>query len=85
MEFPTQVKLGSTLVSYLEKDRFVFRDQHDASQMQFIDDPDVPELIEFLLHWSASAKQRIRPDLRSDAPPQPHEAGKPNGIKEPGA
>ena len=85
MEFPTQVKLGKTLVSYLEKDRFVFRDQHDASQMQVIDDPDVPVLIQFLHQWSDSAKRRIRLDLRSDSPPEPHESAQPDRVNDRGA
>jgi hypothetical protein len=55
MSYPEQIQIGSTVVRYLGDHRLIFRDAHDATQVQMIDMADVPLLIDFLLQWSEAA------------------------------
>ena len=71
MDYPLQIRLGSMIVRALDEGRFVFRDAQDASQVQMVDNANVPELIQFLYHWSAAAKQKIKLELVSDSAQHP--------------
>ena len=59
MNLPEQVRIGSTIVRFLENNRFVLRDTNDDTQMQIINDEDVPELINFLFQWSKAAQDSL--------------------------
>ena len=71
MDYPLQIKLGSMIVRSLGEGQFVFRDAQDASQVQMVDDAHVPELIQFLYHWSTAAKQKIRVEVVSETSQHP--------------
>ncbi len=60
MEKEAQMRAGCTLVRWLDNGRFSLRDVNNDSQLYFIEDADVPEIIEFLYHWSPGAKARLR-------------------------
>ena len=64
MNFPEQVRIGSTMVRFLGNHRFVLRDVNDNTQVQFIRDDDVPVLIQFLFQWSKAAQTSLRIDTK---------------------
>lgn len=72
MEKEAQVRAGSTLVRWLDNGRFSLRDANNASQLYFVEDADVPEIIEFLHHWSPAAKAKLRLEVIPPANPRPH-------------
>jgi hypothetical protein len=69
-----QIRLGNIVVRDLGNRRFAFRDALDPTQVQMLDDVDVPELITFLYERSESAKKLMRLDYLS-TPAGPHQTG----------
>ena len=71
VETKPEIRIGRTRVKKVDDRHFEFRDDQDRTQLQTIEDVDVPDLICFLNNWSDTAKKKLRLECISQDPPDP--------------